>query len=187
MKKIAILASHNGSGFEAILHAIEQQVLDAAIPLVISNNSDAKVLQKAKNANIQHFVVNAKKFEDPDAKIFELLQDFEIDLIFLSGYMKKLSPLLTNTFTIINTHPSLLPKYGGAGMYGTRVHEAVIQNRETLSGVTLHYVNEHYDEGKIILQESLTLSENESVDSLEAKIKILEKKVILKGLQQCLN
>ena len=187
MKKIAILASHNGSGFEAILYAIEQQILDATIPLVISNNSDAKALQKAKDANIPHYVVNAKQFADPDTKMFELLQECSVDFVFLSGYMKKLSPILTNNFTIINAHPSLLPKYGGAGMYGARVHEAVIANREKVSGVTLHYVNEHYDKGKIILQKSLQLSDGESVESLETKVKTLEKEVIVEGLQRCLS
>ena len=105
----------------------------------------------------------------------------------LSGYMKKLSSNIVNNFTVINTHPSLLPLYGGIGMYGKYVHEAVIKNKEQKSGVSVHYVNEHYDDGKIILQEELILNENENAQSLENKIKELEKETIVKALKICLK
>jgi phosphoribosylglycinamide formyltransferase-1 len=101
--------------------------------------------------------------------------------------MKKVPLKVTNNFKIINSHPALLPNYGGAGMYGRYVHEAVIKNQEKMSGVTIHEVNENYDEGEIILQKSLTLCENETVESLEKKIKALEKSTIVEGLQKCLN
>ncbi len=187
MKNIAILSSHNGSGLDAIVEAINAGILSLNIALVISNNTDAKVLQKAKKYGITCKLVNAKTDTDPDRAIYELLKAYACECVFLSGYMKKLSPLLTSNFTIINSHPSLLPKYGGAGMYGRFVHEAVIKNREKTSGVTIHEVNENYDEGKIILQKSLQIKPNESVDSLEKRIKSLEKKAIVEGLAQCLK
>ena len=101
--------------------------------------------------------------------------------------MKKVSPAICNNFKVINSHPALLPKYGGKGMYGKFVHEAVIANKEKISGVTIHEVNEFYDEGKILYQESLTLNDNESALSLEEKIKALEQTAIVHGLQRCLN
>ena len=100
--------------------------------------------------------------------------------------MKKISSSLSKNFKILNSHPALLPKYGGAGMYGRFVHEAVIHNKERESGVTIHEVNENYDEGKIILQESIDLDENETVDSLESKVKNLEQKAIVKAFKKLL-
>jgi len=100
--------------------------------------------------------------------------------------MKKISPFLANNFKIINSHPALLPKYGGAGMYGRFVHEAVIKNKEKISGVTIHEVNENYDEGKIILQKTLSLQSDESVNSLESKIKNLEQEAIVEAFRKLL-
>ena len=97
--------------------------------------------------------------------------------------MKKLSPRITNIFKVVNSHPSLLPKYGGRGMYGRKVHEAVIKNQERLSGVTIHEVNEVYDEGKVILQKELVLDKGETIEGLESKIKGLEAKAIVEGFQ----
>ncbi|UCN00885.1 phosphoribosylglycinamide formyltransferase [Sulfurimonas sp. SWIR-19] len=187
MKNIAILSSHNGSGLDAIVEAVNAGTLSLNIALVISNNTDAKVLQKAKKYGITCKLINAKTDPDPDKAIYELLKEYACECVFLSGYMKKLSPQLTSGFTIINSHPSLLPKYGGAGMYGRFVHEAVIKNREKTSGVTIHEVNENYDEGKIILQKSLQIEPGESVDSLETRVKSLEKEAIVEGLALCLK
>lgn len=186
MKSIAIFASHNGSGFDALYKASQDKTLDMKISLLISNNKEAKALQKAAQYGIDTFVVNNKLYEDPDSKIFELLQSYHCDLVFLSGYMKKLSPLLTNNFTIINAHPSLLPKYGGSGMYGRYVHEAVIANHENKSGVTIHFVNEDYDEGKIILQKEIDVASNDTPETLEEKIKLLEKEAIVEAFKKLL-
>lgn len=187
MTKIAIFASHNGSGFDALQEAIEKNVLQATITLVISNNPDAKVIQTAKSKNINNSVVNTKTCKDVDEKLFTLLKQYQCEYIFLSGYMKKISSKLTNTFKIINSHPALLPKYGGVGMYGRFVHEAVIQNNEKISGVTIHEVNENYDEGKVLLQKELILLENETVNSLETKIKALEQKAIVEAFVTLLH
>ncbi|WP_304546136.1 phosphoribosylglycinamide formyltransferase [Sulfurimonas microaerophilic] len=187
MIKIAILASHNGSNLEPIYEAIQANRLDASISLVISNNTDANVLKKAQKLALQSHLINAKTVSDPDQSIYDLCLENEIDMIVLSGYMKKLSSSLTRGFKIINSHPSLLPKYGGSGMYGRFVHEAVIANNETKSGVSIHFVNEAYDEGEIILQKEILLTENETPSSLETRIKELEKQAIVEALETCLR
>ncbi len=188
IKKIGILSSHNGSGFDTIQKACENKELNAQVVLVVSNNTNAKVLEKASNKNIQNFLINSKKYpnENLDEKITNLMNEFEVDFIFLSGYMKKIEKNLVNTYKnkIINTHPSLLPKFGGHGMYGRNVHEAVIKEKENESGCTVHFVNEKYDEGEFILQKSIKLDENESVDSLEEKIKKLESLTIVEALKK---
>ncbi len=187
MKNIAIFASHNGSGFDTILEAIKTKKLPLKISLVISNNTNSPVLQKAKANNINNSIVNQKSCEDINAKLTELLKQNKCEYIFLAGYMKRLDAVITDNFKVVNTHPSLLPKYGGEGMYGHFVHEAVIANKDQVSGVTIHEVNAEYDSGKIILQKELFLSEDETVQTLESKIKKLEKVAIVDGLSKYLN
>ena len=138
MKNLGILASHNGSGFNVIYKAILEKELNFQITLVISNNTNAVVLQNAQKHNVHNFLVNSKTDKDPDEIIYSLLKEHNCEYIFLSGYMKKLPSKIINEFKVINSHPSLLPKYGGSGMYGTFVHKAVISNRENESGVTIH-------------------------------------------------
>ena len=191
MTKIGILASYNGSGFETIQKAILDKKLDAKIVVVITNNTNAGVLEKAESYNIPYFIINDKRYpgQDIDDKIARLLVEFDCDYIFLSGYMKKIESNLLNSFPnkIINTHPAILPSiYGGKGMYGRFVHEAVIKNGEKKSGVTIHYVNEVYDEGEKILVKELELSQNETVDSLEDKIKNLESIAIVEAFEKLL-
>jgi len=187
MTNIAILSSYNGSGFNAIYEAQLKKILNVDVKLVISNNTNAVVLQNAAKRKIANFLVNAKTDENPDERIYELLKEYECDYVFLSGYMKKLSPRVTRNFKVINSHPALLPKHGGAGMYGSYVHEAVIAKGEKTSGVTIHEVNEVYDSGKIIFQKSLTLNEKETPESLEGKIKAIEGLAIVDGLKICLS
>ncbi|MDQ7045498.1 MAG: formyltransferase family protein [Sulfurimonas sp.] len=185
MIKVAILASHNGSGFNA-LHTASKE-LGIEIPLLISNNSNSIALVNAQKYKIKNQLVNAKTDADPDAKIYELLLASGCTHVFLSGYMKKISKTITDKFIVINVHPALLPNYGGARMYGRYVHEAVIKNKEKISGVTIHEVNEVYDDGEILLQKELHLLENETVDSLESKIKKLEIQAILEAFKKCLK
>ena len=192
MTKIGILASYNGSGFETIQKAINEKILDAKVVVVITNNSNAGVLEKAESYDIPHFVINDKRYpgQDNDDKISRLLLEFGCDYIFLSGYMKKIESKLLSAFPnkIINTHPAILPsQYGGKGMYGRFVHEAIIENKEKKSGVTIHYVNEVYDEGEKILVKELLLDENETVDSLENRIKELEKEAIVEAFKKLLD
>jgi phosphoribosylglycinamide formyltransferase-1 len=191
MKRIGILSSHNGSGFDTLLEACENKTINAQVILVISNNQEAKVLQKASLSYVPNFVVNAKKYPDEnlDEKITKLMLEFKVDYIFLSGYMKKIEENLLKSFPnkIINSHPALLPKFGGKGMYGRFVHEAVIKEKQKESGCTIHFVNENYDEGKYIIQEKISLSSDESVETLEDKIKTLEKKAIVKAFKKILS
>lgn len=191
MKKIGILASHNGSGFETLQKAIDENKLDAKIMVIITNNTNAGVIQKAEQFNIPYFIVNDKRYpgQDIDDKITRLLLEFGCDYIFLSGYMKKIESKLLSAYSdkIVNTHPALLPSiYGGKGMYGRNVHEAIIKNGEKKSGVTIHFVNEVYDDGEIILTKEIELSNDETVDSLEAKIKDLESIAIVEAFEKLL-
>ena len=191
-KKIGILASYNGSGFETIQKAIEENILDAKVVVIITNNSTAGVVDKAKKYDIPHFVVNKNLFPDEnlDLKIANLLLEFECDYIFLSGFMKKIEDNLLKKFSnkIINTHPAILPSiYGGQGMYGSFVHEAVVKNGEKKSGVTIHYIDQNYDEGKTILIKELELNENETAQSLEDRIKELEKIAIVEAFKKVLG
>ena len=192
MKKIGILASYNGSGFETIQKAIETGILNAKVEVIITNNSNAGVLEKASKYGIKSFVINKNLFpnENLDLKIAQTIKEFECDYIFLSGFMKKIEDNMLKTFEnkIINTHPAILPSiYGGAGMYGHFVHEAVVKNGEKKSGVTIHYVNENYDEGEKILIKELLLDENETAQSLENKIKELEKIAIVEAFKKVLE
>ena len=192
MKKIGILASYNGSGFETIQKAIEDGILDAKVEVIITNNSNAGVLEKASKYGIKSFVINKNLFPDEnlDLKIAQTLKEYECDYIFLSGFMKKIEKNMLKIFEnkIINTHPAILPSiYGGAGMYGHFVHEAVVKNGEKKSGVTIHYVNENYDEGEKILIKELLLDENETAQTLENKIKELEKIAIVEAFKKVLE
>ena len=190
MKKnnnIAIFASHNASNLEPIYKASLTGELNITIGTIITNNSNANVINKANQLNIPCFIVNSKNTKDVNLRIIEILQDYQCNLIVLAGYMKKISSTLTNNYKIINTHPSLLPKYGGVGMYGKYVHEAVIKNKEKYSGVTVHYVNDDYDDGEIIYQEELILNNNETVQSLGNRIKTLESTAIINALKICLK
>jgi len=187
MKQIAIFSSHNGSGLDAIYDAIQQKKLHAKISLVISNNTNAVVLQKAQKYALNSYLINSKTHSSPDDEIIRILNEKKCKYIFLAGYMKKLSPKITKNFKVINSHPALLPKYGGSGMYGKYVHEAVIKNAETQSGVSIHKVSENYDEGEIILQIPIKLSKNETAETLEIKIKKLEQKAIVQALNICLK
>jgi phosphoribosylglycinamide formyltransferase-1 len=187
MTNIAIFASHNGSGFDTLYKAQQDKLLDIDIKLVISNNTDAQVIKNSKKHNINSHIINSKTSENVDEKIYNLLEEQNCEYVFLSGYMKKLSAKITKNFKVINSHPSLLPKFGGAKMYGRYVHETVIQSKDSISGVTIHKVNENYDDGEIILQKELVLSKDETAQSLEIKIKNLEKIAIIEGFKKCLK
>ena len=191
IKKIGILASYNGSGFETIQNAIDDGILDAKVSVIITNNSNAGVLEKAKKYNIDSFVVNKNLFpnDNLDLKITNILKSYECDYIFLSGFMKKIEENLLKTFPkrVINTHPAILPSiYGGAGMYGSFVHEAVVKNGEKKSGCTIHFIDENYDEGETILIKELELRKNETAQSLENRIKELEKIAIVEAFKKVL-
>ncbi len=187
MTNIAILASYNGSGLDTLHQASLDNILDLNIKLVISNNTASPALVKAKSYKIKNQLVNSKTDTDPDEKIYDLLKENDCEYVFLAGYMKKITSKITQNFKVINSHPSLLPKYGGAGMYGRHVHDAVVKNKESVSGVTVHEVNENYDDGKIIYQQEISLASDETAQTLETKIKKIEKDVIIEAFVRCLK
>ena len=152
MKKIAIFASGSGSNAENIAQYFAQNEF-VDVRLIITNKADAYVLQRAEKLQIPSLLLTAKEMQD-QKRVIACLKQHDIDFIVLAGYLLKIPAFLIERYpqAIINIHPALLPKFGGKGMYGAHVHEAVVAAHETQSGITIHYVNEHYDEGAIIFQ-----------------------------------
>lgn len=191
MIKIGILSSYNGSGFVAINDACKSGHLDASVEVVISNNTDANVLKIAKGEGIKNYCINSKLYpkENIDLKILEIFQKYSCDYIFLSGYMKKVDNSLLDYYKdrIINAHPALLPKFGGKGMYGRFVHEAVHKSKAEKTGVTIHFVNEKYDDGAYILQKEMDILPNETVDSIENRVKALETITIVETFKKLIK
>lgn len=174
MKRIAIFASGSGSNAEKIIEYFGTDS-DAEIALIVTNKSDAYVLERAKKFNITSKVVKGNK-ELRSIQFSEFLQEQKIDLIVLAGFLLLIPKLLISHFPdrIINIHPALLPKYGGKGMYGDNVHEAVVQNNEKYSGITIHYVNENYDDGQHILQATCPISTTDTAKDVAKKVQKLE-------------
>ncbi len=175
MYNLVIFASGGGTTLQAIIDAIANKELDCKINLVISNSPDAYALERAKNAGIETYVIQNKKSDEIDLELEQILKNHEIDLIVLAGYLKKIGPRLVEKYTIINTHPSLIPKFCGKGMYGMKVHEAVVNAGEKISGATVHYVNQNYDEGNIISQTKIDVLPNDTADDVAEKVKAAEK------------
>ncbi len=174
MKKIAIFASGNGTNAEKIINYFNGNK-NISIELVLSNNAKAKVLDRAKSHSVTSLSFSRDEFYK-SSKIIELLTNKSIDLIVLAGFMWLVPENLINAFSrrIINIHPALLPKYGGKGMYGDFVHKAVSQAKETSTGITIHYVNNKYDEGDIIFQKSFEIEAGEEPHIIAEKIHVLE-------------
>lgn len=174
-KKIAIFASGGGSNADNIIKYFKDKAEIATIELVLTNNPDAAVIKKARDSSIPVLVFDKKVFKETN-KIVNLLENLAIDLIILAGFLWLVPENLVRAFPtkIINIHPALLPKFGGKGMFGIHVHEAVYNSEETQTGITIHYVNEHYDEGKHIAQFSFELSNSDTPKTIEAKIHALE-------------
>ncbi len=176
MYHLVVFASGGGTTLQAIIDAIESSDLaNCKINLVISNMADCSALERAKKSSIETYVIENKKTLEIDAELENVLAKYPIDLIVLAGYLKKIGPKLVQKYTIINTHPSLIPKFCGKGMYGMRVHEAVVAAHEKISGATVHYVNNHYDEGNIISQTRIDVLPLDTADDVAEKVKAAEK------------
>lgn len=173
-KKIVIFASGNGSNAENIIKYFQKTNI-AEVILVLSNKTNAKVLDRAKNLDVNALSFSKKELADKNG-ILDVLIKSNPDLIVLAGFLLKFPEIIIERFPdkIINIHPALLPKYGGKGMYGSHVHNAVIENRDTESGISIHYVNEEYDKGAIILQKKVTVSREDTPETLAQKIHALE-------------
>ena len=174
MKKIAIFASGSGSNAENIIQYFAQKPQFCG-KSVFCNVPDAYVLERAKKYRIPSFVFNREEFRNPD-KVFRQLQEQEIDFIVLAGFLWLMPSFITAAWPnkIVNIHPALLPAYGGKGMYGHHVHEAVIAAGEKESGITIHYVNDHYDQGAIIFQAKCPVLPTDTPDDLAARVHELE-------------
>ena len=174
MKKIAIFASGSGSNAENIIQYFAQKP-QFCVKSVFCNVPDAYVLERAKKYRIPSFVFNREEFRNPD-KVFRQLQEQEIDFIVLAGFLWLMPSFITAAWPnkIVNIHPALLPAYGGKGMYGHHVHEAVIAAGEKESGITIHYVNDHYDQGAIIFQAKCPVLPTDTPDDLAARVHELE-------------
>src|SRR5208282_915248 len=173
--KLGFLASHGGSNVQAIIDACHDGRLAAELCVVICNNSEAPVLDRARHVGIatRHLSSHTHPVpEDLDAAVLETLLAHGVNLVVLAGYMRKLGPRTLAHFRgrVLNIHPALLPKFGGTGMYGKRVHEAVIAAGERESGVTIHLVTEEYDQGSIVAQRKVAVMPDDTADSLAAQV-----------------
>ena len=174
MKRIAIFASGSGSNAEKICEYFEGRT-DVQVNLILTNNPQAGVIQRARKFQIPVVIFDRKIFYETE-RILEILKNNQIDLIVLAGFMMLIPASLLGTYSekMVNIHPALLPKYGGKGMYGHFVHEAVVANAEKESGITIHFVNENYDEGNIIFQASCEVIETDTPDDVAKKVQVLE-------------
>jgi phosphoribosylglycinamide formyltransferase 1 len=180
MFKIAILASTNGTDLQAIIDELKSGNMPGIeLTLVASNKEDCYALQRASEQGYETLFLDpsGKSRLEFDQELAATLKEQKIDLIVLVGYMRILSPEFVRKFPrqIINVHPSLIPKYCGKNFYGKSVHEAVLANNESQSGMTIHYIDEGVDTGEIILQKSCSVDPGETADSLKAKVQELEK------------
>ncbi len=174
MTRLAIFASGNGSNAENIAYYFTNDS-EINISLIISNKRDAYVHERAHKLGIPSYTFSKVEFDD-GSLILSTLREYNIDFIVLAGFLLKISQPILEAFPyrIINIHPALLPKYGGKGMYGERVHQAVVQAGETESGITIHYVNENYDEGNVVFQAKCDVSPDDDADAVAKKVHELE-------------
>ena len=174
LKKLAIFASGSGSNAENICNYFAESS-DIEVVLICTNRQDALIVKKASKLKIPVYVFSKSEL-NYFVDLHNKLQNIEVDVIILAGFLLKLPTIMVDSYPnrIINIHPSLLPKYGGKGMYGSNIHKAVIENKEIESGISIHFVNQNYDEGKIILQVKCAISLNETVETLIHKIHKLE-------------
>jgi phosphoribosylglycinamide formyltransferase-1 len=177
MKKLNLvaLASGGGTNLQAIIDNIEKGILNAQMKAVISNNSKSGALERARKHNIQAIHLSHKQFGTPeefDQRLLSVLRENETDLVILAGYMKMLSPTIVRAYKnkILNIHPALLPSFGGKGMYGIHVHEAVIDSGVKVTGVTVHLVDEIYDHGAIIVQECVPVLPDDTPETLQQRV-----------------
>ena len=174
MKRIVIFASGSGSNAENLINFFNVNER-AKVVLVLTNNPQAKVLERTKRLNVSALSFNKIAFAETE-DVLNILKASKPDLIILAGFLWKFPEKILNAFPnkVINIHPALLPKYGGKGMYGMHVHEALVKNKETETGISIHYVNEHYDEGAIIFQAKCKVDPNDTAQDVADKIHELE-------------
>lgn len=189
---LCFFASGSGSNVNAILSNIKNGNLNANPSLIITNNSKAGVVEKAKSNNIPYYHISNKT--EPDdikrtQKILELLSYYKVDLIILAGYMKLIPSEILSKYKnkILNIHPALLPKFGGKGMYGINVHNAVIKSGVKISGATVHIVNNEYDQGKILAQKTVDIDNSDTPETLQKKVLKAEHSLYSETINKIIN
>ena len=187
--RLGFLASHEGTNVQAIIYACKDGRLDARPCVVISNNARARVLSRARREGVPWRHLSTRTHPDPaelDKAIRDTLQAHQVNLVVLAGYMKKLGPLTLDYYhaRILNTHPALLPKFGGKGMYGRHVHEAVLAAGEKVTGVTIHLVDEEYDTGKILAQSEVPVVDGDTPDTLSERVRSRERELYVETLRR---
>jgi phosphoribosylglycinamide formyltransferase-1 len=179
MVRCAVFASGGGSNFQALIERKKAGDLHVDFAILIGNNSNAFAFERARLNNIPAIHLSEKQFDSPEAystKVMSILDENKVDLIILAGYMKKLPEILIEKYRmkILNIHPGLLPAFGGKGMYGKYVHEAVLAYGAKVSGVTVHFVDEEYDQGPVVLQKTVPVLDNDDAGSLAERVLALE-------------
>ena len=193
LKRIVVFASGTGSNFKNIKKYIDKDQIQGKIVLLVSNNSQCGAIDFAKSNNIDYKIINNLRYEDEKNKNKEyelVLNSYKTDLILLAGFIKKIPKNIISIYKnkIMNIHPSLLPKYGGGGYFGMNVHRAVIKNREQITGVTIHFINEKYDKGPIIMQQHIKVNDSDTPETLSSRVLKIEHKIYPKAVRAfCLN
>jgi phosphoribosylglycinamide formyltransferase-1 len=186
---LGFLVSHRGSNMQALVDAARDGRLHATPRVVISNNGDAEALARARREGLPAYHLSGKTHPDPerlDEAIRDTLASHDVDLVILAGYLKKLGPKTLARYRgrVINVHPALLPKYGGSGMYGDRVHEAVLAAGDEETGITVHVVDEEYDHGPIVAQCRVPVLERDTVVSLSQRVLEREHRFLVEVVEQ---
>ncbi len=186
-KHIAIFASGRGSNAQAIIDHFKGNTA-IKVALIVTNNKTAGVIQIAKDNRIPFDIISPAELKEEETTL-DLLELYQIDLIVLAGFLLLIPAYLVKAYPnkIINIHPALLPKYGGKGMYGSKVHETVLSNKETETGITIHYVNEKYDEGEYIAQFRCHVEPSDSTETITAKVHKLEHEHYPKEIEKLLS
>ncbi len=192
MKKLAVFVSGSGSDMQSVIDSIKSGALQAEIALVIASREGIFAIERAKTENIPYVVYNKRDYADISVmyeRIIIELKSAGIDYILLAGYLNILTKNIVEAFSkrIINIHPSLIPKYCGMGYYGMKVHEAVISNREKISGATVHYVDEGADTGEIIAQEAVPVYDTDTPETLRNRVLELEHRLLPQTLIKLFN
>ncbi|HEU4371113.1 MAG TPA: phosphoribosylglycinamide formyltransferase [Methylomirabilota bacterium] len=187
--KLGFLASHQGTDLQAVIAACAADRLPATPAVVISNNAESEALARARRHGIPHYHLSRRTHPDPeqlDGAILEALVRHDAELVVLAGYMRKLGPRTLARYDrrTINIHPALLPKFGGQGMYGARVHEAVLGTGERETGVTIHLVDGEYDHGRILAQCRVPVLAGDTVEALTQRVQAREREFLVETLER---